>query len=238
MSSVRVNFIVEGQTEEIFIRDVLKELLASRCIYVNARRVETSRKKINGTNYSNGKQLKIYRGGIPKFEKVKRDIDRWLKEDSKAYLTTMFDFYALPRDFPKFEQAMHAKNPFDKVKILEDGFRTEINDPHFIPYIQLHEFEGLLFSNVEIIDEILKPYHQGSQLNSLKEIRKEFNTPEEINDGVETAPSKRLINLYKSYDKAVYGSRIAKRIGIDDMRCECKHFNEWLVNLISLVIYR
>ncbi len=125
-----------------------------------------------------------------------------------------------------------------KQKIIEEGFRKEINNSRFIPYIQLHEFEGLLFSDIEAIDYVMRPYQDRSQLDKLREIRSQFATPEDINDGLETAPSKRLSNIYSSYNKDIFGSRIAKRIGIDILRNECKHFNDWIVNLIGLTLYR
>jgi hypothetical protein len=238
-NSIRLNFIVEGTTEEIFVRDVLKESFAEKNIFVSARRVETSRKQLRGADhYKPGKQARIYRGGVPNFEKVRRDINRWLTEDNSAYLTTMFDLYALPDDFPRFDEAMRKSNPYEKVKIIEEGFRTTINNSRFIPYVQLHEFEGLLFSNIEVIDEVLRPYQDRSQLDKLKDIRSQFATPEDINDGAKTAPSKRLLKLYTFYNKDVFGSRIANRIGIDNIRNECKHFNEWLVTLIGLSLYR
>lgn len=238
-NSIRLNFIVEGTTEEIFVRDVLKEPFAEKYIFVSARRVETSRKQLRNVDYYKpGKQGRIYRGGVPNFEKVRRDINRWLTEDNSAYLTTMFDLYALPDDFPRFDEAMRKSNLYEKVKIIEEGFRTTINNSRFIPYVQLHEFEGLLFSNIDVIDEVLRPYQDRSQLDKLRDIRSQFATPEDINDGAETAPSKRLLNLYTFYNKDVFGSRIANRIGIDNIRNECKHFNEWLVTLIGLSLYR
>jgi acyl-CoA-binding protein len=238
-NSIRLNFIVEGTTEEIFVRDVLKEPFAEKHIFVSARRVETSRKQLRNVDYYKpGKQVRIYRGGVQNFEKVRRDINRWLTEDKSAYLTTMFDLYALPNDFPRFDEAMRKSNPYEKVRVIEEGFRKEINNSNFIPYIQLHEFEGLLFSNIEVIDEVMRPYQDRSQLDKLRDIRSQFATPEDINDGAETAPSKRLLNLYNFYNKDVFGSRIAKRIGIDNISNECKHFNEWLVSLIGLALYR
>lgn len=173
---------------------------------------------------------------MPSFKKIKRDIEWWLIEDKSAYLTTMFDLYALSNDFPEYDSALKAKNPYQKVKILENALKAEISNSNFIPYIQLHEFEGLLFSDVKIIDEVLKPYHN-SKIEALTSIRRQFNTPEEIDDGDETAPSKRIISLFRSYQKVTYGYQIANRIGIDVIRKECPHFNEWMVKLGQLAIY-
>ncbi len=239
ISTVRVNFIVEGQTEETFVRRILTESLFPCGVYVSgARSVETGRKKISGLNIIKpGKQETIFRGGMPSFGKIKRDIERWLVEDRKAYLTTMFDLYALSNDFPKYDNATKVKDPYRKVKILEDALRTEIANSRFIPYIQLHEFEGLLFSDVKIMDDVLKPYHDSSKFEELMSIRGQFKTPEEIDDGIETAPSKRIINLFKSYQKVTYGYQVAQRIGVDTIRKECPHFNEWIVALCRLAIY-
>jgi hypothetical protein len=239
ISTIRVNFIVEGQTEETFVRRILVESLAKSDVYVSgARCIETGRKKIRGLNTTKpGKQELIFRGGMPSFEKIRRDIKLWLDEDRKAYLTTMFDLYALSTDFPKYDSAIELSDPYRKVKLLEEALRIEISNPRFIPYIQLHEFEGLLFSDVKIMDEVLKPYHDHSKLEELKHIRGQFNTPEEINDGFETAPSKRILDLFKSYQKVTYGYQIVQRIGIDAIRRECPHFNEWIVKLGQLGIY-
>jgi hypothetical protein len=236
--NIRVNFIVEGQTEETFVNTVLREPLANCGIYINARSVEVRRRRIKATKYFKpGKQFKIRRGGLLDFDKAKSDINRWISEDNGAYLTTMFDLYALPDNFPKFNEAKRQTNPYEKVRMLEEGLKAEINCPRFIPYIQLHEFEGLLFSDINALDESLKPYHGGSKIEALRTIREQFNTPEEIDDGEETAPSKRLLKLYKSYEKPTDGSLIAKRIGLDVIRNECRHFNEWMVYLEGLAIY-
>ena len=239
-SAIRVNFIVEGQTEETFVRRILAESLAQCGVYVGgARCVETGRKPRKGLNIRKpGKQETIFRGGMPSYEKIKRDIHRWLDEDSKAYLTTMFDLYELSYDFPNYEAALKTQDPYIKIKILEDALKSEISNSRFVPYIQLHEFEGLLFSDVGVIDRVLKPYNEGSSLEELRRIREQFKTPEEINDGKETAPSKRILHLFKSYQKVTNGYQIAQEIGIYVIRNECPHFNEWLVNLGRLAIYR
>ncbi len=238
-AQIRINFIVEGQTEEIFVRDILREPMALLGIYINQRSVEKSKKRIKGTNYvKTGKQYKIRRGGLLDYNKAKEDINRWISEDTDAYLTTMFDLYALPGNFPKYEDAKKHRDPYKRVEVLEEAFRADINNLHFIPYIQLHEFEGLLFSDIQAMDDVLSPYHGGSKLQQLKSIRYSFRSPEEINDGEDTAPSKRILSIYDSYQKPTDGSRIANRIGLDALRRECRHFNEWMTRLEGLAIYK
>jgi hypothetical protein len=238
-NTIRVNFIVEGPTEEIFVRGVLKEPLALRGIYINARSVAVSRKPIKGAKYVKaGKQFTIRRGGLLDFDKAREDINLWVSEDKDAYLTTMFDLYALPENFPAYDDAKRQNDPFKKVRVLEEAFEAGIDNDHFIPYIQLHEFEGLLFSDIRAMDEVLSPYHGGSKLSKLTDIRNSFNSPEEINDGEETAPSKRLLSIYDSYEKPTDGLRIARRIGLDVLRRECQHFNKWMIRLEELAIYK
>jgi hypothetical protein len=220
---IRVNIIVEGQTEETFVRDLLQGHLASIGVYTRARCVVTGRK-----------HSRTYYGGMTTYARARRDIRRWLLEDSSAYLTTMFDLYKLPSDFPNMDQAQSLRNPYERVKELESGLAADIPSQHFIPYIQLHEFEGLLFSDVQVIDKILR-IHTCSQLTELERVRAKFPTPEEIDDGEATAPSKRLESLYPGYDKVSFGVRIAQRIGLDTIRRECPHFNEWVSKLEALV---
>lgn len=219
---IRINIITEGQTEESFIRDILAPELALKNIFPVARSVETSRTK-----------TKIHRGGLVSYEKAKRDIERWLKQDEGAYVTTMFDLYALPQEFPGTEKAAAKTDPFEKVALLEEELFKAINfGTRFIPYIQLHEYEGLLFSDAKAIDDTLK-LHCGSQLDKLL-VEIGTKNPELINEGAETAPSKRLLKLYPSYEKVTNGVVIAKNIGLKTLREKCSHFNEWLSKIEQL----
>ena len=122
-SIVRLSMIVERQTEETFVRDLLQEPLANRWVYVQVRCVETRRK-----------QGRVYRGGMTTYGKAKRDIQRWLLEDKTAYLTTMFDLYKLPTDFPGFAQVKNFGDPYQKVMHLEESLAADIAEPRFIPY--------------------------------------------------------------------------------------------------------
>jgi hypothetical protein len=220
---IRLNLIVEGATEETFVRDLLGPYLAGLGVFVSARSVESGRRGAT-----------IHRGGMTSYDKAKKDLRRWLAQDDAAFLSTMFDLYALPRDFPAFAESRLRADPYERVAVLEEAFFQDIGDRRFIPYIQLHEFEGLLFSGVEVIDEALRIVQKESQLEGLRQIRFSFQTPEHINDGAETAPSRRLCKLFKAYDKPVFGSLIAERLGLARMRSECIHFGKWLSRLERL----
>jgi Domain of unknown function (DUF4276) len=218
----RLNLIGEGSTEESFVRLVLSPFLGERGTYAVARSVETSRR--HGT---------IRRGGMTRYARARGDIVRWLKQDHLAYVTTMFDFYALPKDFPGFS-SMPAGTVYDKVRHVEAAVAADIGDDRFIPYLQLHEFEGLLFSDVEVIDSELAIETGDSRLPELETMIAAHATPEHINDGYMTCPSRRLVDLFPRYQKPTDGIRISERIGIQSLRSKCVHFDEWVTRLITL----
>jgi hypothetical protein len=219
----RLNVVVEGQTEETFVRDVLAQHLAIHGVYAVARSVETSRTR-----------LKIWRGGMSTYARAKGDIERWMKQDSGAYLTTMFDLYALPSDFPNMAKRLAVNDPYKRAELIEQGIAADINNPRLIPYVQLHEFEALLFSAPAVTDAALNDPNARSKLNALEAIVNGVPSPEHIDEGDTTAPSKRILNLYKGYRKNVFGPLITERIGINTIRQKCRHFHEWLQKLESL----
>lgn len=219
----RLNFVVEGQTEETFVRDVLAEHLALSGVYAVARCVETSRTR-----------LKIAKGGMTTYARAKGDVERWLKEDKTAYLTTMFDLYRLPDDFPNMAKRTSVADPHKKAQLIEKGIADDIADSRLIPYIQVHEFEALLFSAPPIMDAALGAPPAESRLTELQQIAGAFPSPEHIDEGADTAPSKRIIQLYRAYRKPVFGPLITKRIGLNTLRERCRHFHEWVSKLEAL----
>lgn len=169
------------------------------------------------------------------YAKIKNDCQRWLAQDSAAYLSTFFDLYGLPNDFPNFIDSKRKQDPIQRVNCLERGFKNDIKHDKFLPYIQLYEFEGLLFSDVQAVDEcITLTLDVPSQLKRLHKIRNQYPTPEHINDGANTAPSKRLKSLYLHYDKVLHGSLISELIGLQKLRQECQHFDNWISRLENL----
>ena len=157
--------------------------------------------------------------------------------DTATYITTMFDYYALDTNFPGHNQLNAIPDIYKKVKHLEEKFRDDINsnlpntpNDRFIPYIQPHEFESLLFSDINEIVKADPDWNKKATLiSSLSEIVNDYPNPEEINNSYNTSPSHRLaqiLNLPK-YRKVLHGTAIAKNIGIENIRQKCRHFDEW-----------
>ncbi len=222
---IRLHIIAEGQTEEEFIKFILTDHLGYFNISTDVHCITTKRTK-----------TKVYRGGAVSYEKIKKDIILWLKQDKdqKARFTTMLDLYALPNDFPQFDEARNKSDPYQKVKHLESALFNDINDSRFIPYIQLHEFEALILSDPSKLAERFPEYEQGVQ--QLSELCKTFASPELINDGATTAPSKRINQFIPGYEssKVSVAPLIAQKIGLQTIREKCFHFNEWLTQLEQL----
>lgn len=146
----------------------------------------------------------------------------------------MIDYYALPSSFPNFAKADLIKDPYTRIQFLEDSFAKDIDSKKFIPYIQLHEHESLLFTDINIVHSILSLNNPNTSFSDLEKVLKEFKNPELINGGNSTAPSKRIKKLYPDYQKSVDAIRILKKIGLANLRNSCCHFHGWLVSLEKL----
>lgn len=222
---IRLHFIVEGQTEETFVNRVLADHLGNFGISVDVRCVETSRRR-----------ARIYRGGLREYQRVRRDLTLWMKEDQNkdAYFTSMFDLYALPEDFPLYHESKKFTSPYDRVSKLEQAFREDMQHYRFTPYIQLHEFEALLLSDRPKFDWEFIDHDKAIQ--NLIALTATFESPELINDGPHTAPSKRIINEIPEYlgRKSSSGPIIADKIGITHIRSKCPHFESWLSQIEAL----
>lgn len=218
---IRLNFIVEGQTEETFVNQTLRPHLADLTVYARARCIMTSQK--GGFKY---------RGGLSSYAQAKADVALWMKEDQNfdARFTTMFDLYALPEDFPGYEAAMRERDPYVRVERLEDALREDISDWRFVPYIQLHEFEALLFADPTKLNEQFEC--DSAVIARLVEEAERCN-PELIDDGSDTAPSKRIIREIPEYEsnKVSAGPIVARQIGLTVLRARCEHFDDWLSKL-------
>ena len=231
MKAKIIHILCEGQTEQGFVEEVLRPYLQDKGIKgIKSTLIETNKKKnARGGLLSYNHALTDLR--LLQRTKIDGDFERHI-------FTTMFDFYALPDDFPGFEKIKTIRDPYLKVSNLEKDFADDINDNRFIPYIQLHEFESLLFCGIEYIAELYPGCEK--RCKQLTQALQNVGNPELINNSPHTAPSKRIIKAIEgdnkthyNYNKPTTGKIVTGKIGIDMLREKCKHFNEWIEKLIS-----
>ena len=225
----RLHLFAEGTTELVFARDVLVPHLAGFGVYLsNPILVAHARKK-----------GRVHRGGGRRFRPMQNDIERRLKEDRSddVFFTTMIDLYALHQDFPGRQEADRLlSRPHDQVTHLEASWQKETNDRRFLPFIQLHEFEAYLFTDTTKLSEFFDDSSRGIEV--LQSVADGAPSPELIDDGQHTAPSKRIISQFPTYKKlkATVGPQMAKLIGLQKIRAACPHFDTWLRRLEQLAI--
>lgn len=218
--------IGEGETEQTFVRDQLAGHLALHG--VSAWAVLPGRHR--------------NRGGVKKWEVARQDIVRTLKEG--RYCTTMMDYYAMPNDWPgRLDSKKLTWN--ERAECVETHIADDIaatmggrfNPKYFIPYVQLHEFEALAFSDIQKLVSVVSPLSNWSD-SSLEahfvQILEEAGHPEAIDDGWETCPSRRIALKVAPYRKRVHGPIVTGRIGLDVLREKCDHFASWLARLESI----
>ena len=214
---------VEGQTEETFINDLLApHLYNHEYTSVSARLLGNARQRSR-------------RGGIRRWALVRDGILSHLKADEGLFVTTMVDYYGLPTTWPGRAKAPALPFP-DRAGSVERGILDDVSGElgdgfdqrRFIPYVVMHEFEGLLFSDPEGFGRSIG---KGDLSPSFQAIRNEFDTPEHINDSPDTAPSKRILDLVPGYQKPLLGTLAAQAIGLDAIRRECPQFSDWIGRL-------
>ena len=222
---------VEGQTEEGFVNEVLRDHLVNQGYeLVSARIIGNAR-------------LRRRRGGVRHWPSVRKDIVNHLREDAGCIASTMVDFYALPQqgdgawpgrsgaiNLPTQQKALRVENALLENVAEEMGAGFE--QSRFVPFVVMHEFEGLLFSDCAAFGHAIG---RSDVEPELRLIREQFATPEDINDSPVTAPSKRVEDLVPGYEKPLFGNLAALEIGLGSIRAECRHFATWLDKLESLV---
>lgn len=231
MKTKILNILCEGVTEAYFAAQVLAPHLKPFGIVVKPRRLTTSKR-----NHA--------AGGMISFAQVERDLRNWVREVSGRssevhYFTTMFDFYALPDDFPNFATSVGIADRYLAVSFLESHMAAALSFcPNFIPYIQLHEFEALLFCGLDLLKAEFP--NSARAIDTLNDaLRQAHDNPELVNNKRETAPSKRIIHAVESnrryhYNKPLMGVNVTHSIGIEALKSRCSHFGAWVTQLEQL----
>lgn len=125
----RVLVLVEGQTEERFVKDVL-------CPHLWPRGIDTIPKVVTTKRVKRGPDFK---GGITDYQKAENDLRRLLNDTGVASVTTLIDYYGLPTDFPGVNSRPHG-TPYDRARHVEEEWAGAINHARFHPYLMVHEF--------------------------------------------------------------------------------------------------
>lgn len=217
----KVLVLVEGPTEEGFVKRILTPYFSTMDIYLIPT-IITTKVVLKGPNY---------KGGVNSYNQIKKDLIPLLNDSSASLVTTMIDFYGLPSDFPGYDSRPNG-TCFEKIVHLEKSFFNDISSSKFLPYLQLHEFEALIFANEDKFEEVF--IDRQNRITKITTINEAYNTPEEINDNPLTAPSKRLKKIFNEYDKVLHSQLLLQNVDLQNLRTKCNHFNEWITKLENI----
>ena len=207
---IRLAIVVEGHTERQFVRRLLVGHLVRHSVLAEPILI------------SPGGQS----GGDVTVERLT------LRMAQLSYqfdaITTLVDFYGF-RQRPT-DDAAELERRIDEA--YAHSPHRQLRGDQVFAYVQRHEFEALLFSNVRAFERTLGASLQA--VTALSSARMQFATPEDINDSPDTAPSKRITRAIPRYRKVVDGTQVAAAIGLETMRRECPRFSAWISRLESL----
>lgn len=220
-SFAEVIVLVEGYTEQQFIKQLLAPYLATRSVYLTPIILDKPGEK----------------GGDVKFARAKNDIGRHLKQRRDTWITLMVDYYGIKPDWPGYEEAQQRHDHAERAAIMRRETARKVTElfperdaeRRFLPYVSMHEIEALYFSDPARLAEKL-----GIEQKQIDTILAECGEPEGIDNHPETAPSKRLEKLAPRFKKTVTGIAAAKSVGIETMREKCPIFDTWLRKLETL----
>jgi len=206
----RLVFLVEGDTEIIFIEKFVIPYLYRKGFQnvMNAQKIITNRKLHK-------------KGGNINYEYLKNDVERVLAQGN-VIITTFLDFFRLPTSFPGYSSNV------SEIENIEQAVYHNLGENELIlPYIQKHEMEALMFSDIKGLEFVVDDQ---KQLLRIKEIIEKYPNPEDINSSPQGAPSKRLEDIF-GYGKVVDGELILSVLGIEVMLKKCPRFANWIYKI-------
>ncbi|SDG28599.1 protein of unknown function [Sinosporangium album] len=209
----RLHILCEGQTEESIAREVISPYFMNSTIYVTWS-VHTTKRPAGGPSY---------KGGLSTWKKLVTEIRLLLQDPSITLLSTLFDYYGLPSDVPGM-RTRPIGSPYDRVAHVERAMAEAVHDRRFLPHLVLHEVEAWVLAGHDALGDLLgdRPLSQVVQ-----RIVMEAHGAELVNEGPETAPSKRLLNLIPRYRKTLDGPLVIADFGVDGVRKTCPHADAW-----------
>lgn len=208
---MRLKIVVEGPTEERFVNVLLKNYFEQYGITVEPCMAKRKGQRNSGQiSYAHLKKF-LYS----------------LSGDPGCYVTTLFDYYKMPKDMP----AITLRGTlYDEASAIETAVNADIGRANVFFHLQLHEYEALLFSDIDV----LLNYLDRGDTTRFRSSIAGFQNPEHINNSEATSPSHRIISHAPAYSKYIDGTAIAELIGIDKMMAECPHFATWIKHIKAL----
>ena len=207
---IRLCVVCEGATEAEFVKTSIEPHLRRFDIHTYPSLLKTKPGRTGGGNVSVGRLVKHFRN-----EYLNTDV-----------VTSLVDYYGF--------KDKGNQDPSQLEKTIQTEVETNLRHydrRRILPYVQVHEFEGLLFSDVTGFEWVIDGWSQQA-FTQLDRIAKGFRTPEDINDSPITAPSKRLAGVFgRTYNKVEHGPIVAEAIGLDSIRSKCPRFNRWISRL-------
>lgn len=216
----RIIIICEGHTEKVFCEQTLYPYFQKKNIYTESPLIKKSN------------------GGIIKWDALKKQIENHLKQDASAYVSLLIDYYGISAkyEFPGWKEAESIPDKNERLHFLESQMQQHVDEKlnyRFIPYMQLHEFEGLLFNEIKIFYDLYSTEEiigKDELINTFQS----FPNPEMINNSKETAPSKRLERIISGYNKILDGNILTEAIGLERIKAKSPRFCNWINQIASL----
>jgi hypothetical protein len=211
----KLHILVEGPTEEVIVKNVIGPYLSSEDLYVIPSILETKPP-------AGGRPA--HKGGVSSWAKILREIRLLLGDTSTTMLTTLIDYYGFPDDAPGMADRPIG-SPYARVEHVESALADAVDSRRFLPHLVLHEIEAWVLADSSRLADLLG---NSSEAARLAQVVAAESGPEMVNDGVESAPSKRIKGIYPRYGKTLDGPLVIADIGLDEIRQQCPHANRWL----------
>jgi len=212
-----LHILCEGQTEEMIVGDVIEPHFSSADAYVTWS-VLTTKRPAGGA---------AFKGGVSTWAKLQRELRLLLHDSSTTVLTTLLDYYAFPAEAPGMADRPHG-SPHDRVRHVETALAKAVGSARFVPHLVLHETETWVLADCRRLGEVMGDPGPAADLKRIVQYER---GPELVNDGADTAPSKRIMSAYPQYAKTIDGPLVIAEAGLDAIRNTCPHADDWLRKL-------
>lgn len=212
-----LHILCEGQTEEMIASDVIAPCFGGADVYATWSVLKTKRPASGPA----------FKGGVSTWPKLERELRLLLHDTSTTVLTTLLDYYGFPPEAPGMADRPHGP-PRDRVRHVESALAKAIDDARFVPHLVLHETETWVLADCGRLGDVMGNPAPAAGLERIVRLE---SGPELVNDGVDTAPSKRIMRAYPQYVKTIHGPLVIADAGLDAIRSTCPHADDWLREL-------